>query len=119
MNEQVTNNTDSQDSSAKKTPEGAFSETLRLNTTDYTAVRQVLLDLLTEYKELDFPANPELLKLHVDAAVDKLVALMESQAKRELERVLQTRGLYGCDSYCSIDYIKGRIKELEKGTKDA
>lgn len=72
--------------SEEKTPEGAFSQTLRLNTTDYTAVRQVLLVLLTEYKEMDFPANPELLKLHIDAAVDKLVTEVEQEGSSTDDR---------------------------------
>lgn len=34
--------------------------------------RQVLLDLLGEYRKMNTPANPDLLKLHIDAATDKL-----------------------------------------------
>ena len=33
-------------------------------------VRQVLLNLLETYRELNMPANPDLLKLHIDVATD-------------------------------------------------
>jgi hypothetical protein len=34
--------------------------------------RQVLLNLLDTYRELETPANPEILRLHIDAATDRL-----------------------------------------------
>jgi hypothetical protein len=40
-------------------------------------VRQVLLDLLGGYQAVFFAYYPDLLKLHIDAAVDRLDAIYE------------------------------------------
>lgn len=45
---------------------------------DLQAVRRILLDLLSEYQNLAKPANPELLKLHIEAYEDKVLALINA-----------------------------------------
>ncbi len=63
----------------EKTPEGADSYSLRLNTDNYTTeIRQVLLDLLTVYQDTDKPMNPELLKIFIESSEDKIQALIEA-----------------------------------------
>lgn len=42
-------------------------------------IRQLLLDLSTEYQQLEKPANPELLKLHIEAYEDKFTQLIASK----------------------------------------
>jgi len=39
--------------------------------------RQVILDILVQYRNLDFPSNPELLRLHIDNATDRLDAIYQ------------------------------------------
>lgn len=63
----------------EKSPEGLSSDSLTLNEHIVTQVRQELLDLLSEYRELDKPANPELLKLFIEARENRILALFATR----------------------------------------
>jgi hypothetical protein len=59
--------------SKEKSPGGLSSDSLTLNTNSITqSSRQVILDLLSEYRELEKPVNPDLLKIFIDNATDRL-----------------------------------------------
>lgn len=73
----------------EKTPGGASSHSLTLNTSNYTGdVRQILLDLLTEYQALERPTNPELLKLHIEAYEDKILDLITTTLHKERQEIV-------------------------------
>lgn len=82
-------NSDIDKSGTKKTPKGASLETLTLNDIDYKAIRQVLLDLLSQYQELEKPANPDLLKLHIENAEAKLLQWANEQREEQNEKWLK------------------------------
>lgn len=75
-----------------------------------TTVRQILLDLLTEYQTLEKPANPELLKLHIEAYETRLDALLTSARIDEIHKFLNRS-----DSLSESKYATRRIAELQKG----
>lgn len=60
-------------------------------------LRQILLDLLTEYQTLAKPANPELLKLHIEAYEGKILTLV-SQSYISKETI---REAIGEDAACT------------------
>jgi len=68
----------------KKTPNGASLDSLRLNDLIIPQIRQMLLDLLSQYQELERPANPELLKLHIEASEDKILATILATVSKHL-----------------------------------
>lgn len=49
--------------------------------------RQVLLDLLAEYREMDTPANPDLLKLHIDTATDRLDTIYATSNNKLIQSI--------------------------------
>lgn len=100
---------------------------------DTQVIRQLLLDLLTEYQELEKPANPELLKLHIEAYEDRFEALIQEQIIAELEKLKSQNVAIPCEPDCTPirharhegaweqhlefdDFIDERIKKL-KGDK--
>jgi hypothetical protein len=52
-------------------------------------IRQLLLDLLSEYRELDFPANPELLKLHIDNATERITTTIEAEVAAKTDPTME------------------------------
>lgn len=68
-------------------------------------IRQLLLDLLTEYQELEKPANPELLKLHIEAYEDRIEALIQEQVR--LARIDELKQLEPPEQYEEYAKIAG------------
>lgn len=55
------------------------------------AIRQVLLDLLTQYQELEKPTNPDLLKMFIEASEDKLLDLLDRYCEGAEQAVQKLR----------------------------
>lgn len=88
---------------------------MRLNDDIVPRLRRLILNLLTNYRELETPANPEILKLHIDSATDaikQLIATAERAARiDELNKLREAAVSQTVETFTYRHYLK-RLAEL-------
>jgi len=89
---------------------------------DDEIIRTLTLNLLSEYQQLETPANPDLLKLHIEAFEDKISQLITDARVDELEALIEKIECERPD--CTTDhsnlrkkYVTNRIKELKENKR--
>jgi len=89
---------------------------------DDEIIRTLTLNLLSEYQQLETPANPDLLKLHIEAFEDKISQLITDARVDELKHFdTLTYSFMSLGNDFDYSYrqsaVDNRIKELKENKR--